>query len=107
MRDSGWVNPCLTETWLAEFCCSHANRKVVCNSITSQKSAPKIASPIKPSLPNQAEVEKAKTTYISVGSPNPRESKLFQRTVNNFSFVIGSVLPVYPFPIQATSMHAQ
>ena len=53
MSDSGWMNPCLTEMPSGEFFCSHANRMVVWNSITSQKSAPKIASPINPSLPTK------------------------------------------------------
>jgi hypothetical protein len=64
----------------------------VCNSITSQKSAPKIASPIKSPLPDEAEAENAATTYTRVGTPNPNESKLFHRTVKNFSFVMMSVL---------------
>ncbi|MAU12905.1 MAG: hypothetical protein CL607_24000 [Anaerolineaceae bacterium] len=53
-----------------------------------QKSAPKIARPIKPSLSNQNDVENARMTYIKVGIPSPADNMLFQRTVKNLSFVI-------------------
>jgi hypothetical protein len=63
-----------------------------------------IASPMKAALSVNAGVEKTSMTYSRAGIPSTKESKLFQRTVKNFSFVI--LLPLYPdrFPDHAATI---
>jgi hypothetical protein len=63
-----------------------------------QYTAPSTAIPMKPSLPDHTPVAIAPTTYINTISPNPNESKLFQRTVKNLSFVIATLLSACRFP---------
>jgi hypothetical protein len=57
--------------------------------------------PMKATLSESSEVDRPTTAYASVGIPRMSESRLFQRTVKKFSFVMVSTTPDYRFSVSA------
>ena len=79
----GWLG-----TLSPDFFRSHANRMAACCSTTIQYNTPIIVIPIKLVLSDKTVVDRTRITKNSAGMPNPSESRLFQRSVKKFSFVM-------------------